>query len=142
MSRDINHIRNQIKRHFEKKKEDHKKTYISKKNLYWSKYYQDARWGRLRNAYYAAYPCCEVCDRQGIVTPTDEVHHLHPFGSAPTEEAKWSLLLNPNNLCSCCRRHHKMFHKYMNEKHLEHATINEILIYEQEQEELNSLINK
>lgn len=138
---DIIKIRNQIKQHFEKKKEKHYKEYIAKKNSYWSKYYHDTRWGRLRNAYYAQHPLCECCLEDGLVVPAEHCHHRVPFSTGITEEAKWNLLLNPNNLIMLCEPCHKLFHKLISERHVEQVSIKEVLDYKHEQEELNNLIN-
>lgn len=36
------------------------------------------RWQRLRAAFLAAHPLCEVCDRAGRVEPATDVHHIVP----------------------------------------------------------------
>ena len=125
----IQHIRNNIREHYKKKEEDHYKEYTKKKNNRWSKYYQSSEWHLLRNAYYVAHPLCECCLKEGLVVPCDEVHHLHKFDAGITEEAKWRLLLNPNNLCSLCTSCHKTFHKLMREKNVDSVTIDEVIEY-------------
>lgn len=129
MSSNIVQIRNQIVNHYKQKKEENNKKYIKKHNDYWNRYYQDHRWKELRNWYYNLHPCCEICEAQGIVTPADHVHHCKKFSSGLTEEAKYNLLLNPNNLMSVCRHDHKIIHKIMDEECKDIVTIKEVIDY-------------
>ena len=131
----INHIRNQIKQHFKDKKEQYIKEKDKKRNQSWDKYYKCKEWTELRRIKFYNDPCCEACLKQGLVKPTDQVHHLHKFGNAPTEEAKFNLLLNYNNLASLCERHHKMAHEIMRNNHIDYSTIDMIVQYDNEQNE-------
>lgn len=126
---DINRIRSNIVNHYKQKREEQTKSRSKKHNDYWNKYYQDHRWKTLRNWYYNIHPTCEVCDKEGIVTPAEHIHHLHRFSSGITEEAKFNLLLNPNNLCSCCVQCHKIFHKIMDNECKDYVTIDEVINY-------------
>lgn len=130
---DINRIRNQITNFYNKKKEQKRKTYNPYANHYY-KYYHSPQWQALRANYYANHPCCEICERQGIVTPAEECHHLRVWDSGITEADKWKLLLDPNNLCSTCRDCHRTIHKYLRDKHLDYATIDDIVEYKQQLE--------
>ena len=133
----ITNIRNKINQHFADKKEDYIKKKRENNRRKWGRYYHTPQWQSLRQWKFLHDPCCEVCSKQGIVTPTDEIHHLTTFGSATTEEGKWRLLLNPANLCSCCSHHHDLFHRYMKDKGTNTATIDDVIQYE---EYLNSFI--
>ena len=135
---DINRIRNNITNYYKKKKEDQTKYRQKKHNEYWNKYYQDHRWKTLRTNYYNSHPCCEVCQQQGFVVPAEHVHHLHKFSAGLTEEAKFNLLLNPNNLCSVCPTCHRIFHKIMDNECKDYVTIDEVIKYK-DQYELNTL---
>lgn len=134
---DINHIRSNITNYYKKKKEDHYKEHCKRRNEMWLKYYGSTQWKELRNKYYQQHCLCECCLRQGRVVQADEVHHIHKFSSGITEEAKWRLLLNENNLISLCAYHHDIAHKYMNNNHTDIADIDDILYYE---EHINSII--
>lgn len=129
---DIVKIRNNINNHFKGKKEEYKRSKEKHHNDIWNVYYQDRRWKNLRDYYYSLYPCCEVCEKEGIVIPTDNIHHLRRFAAGLTEEAKYNLLLNPDNLISVCSYHHKIFHKLMRERNVDEISINEVIAYDKE----------
>lgn len=133
----ITNIRNKINQHFADKKEDYIKKKKENNRRKWSRYYHTPQWQALRTQYYYEHPICECCEKQNIITPTEEIHHLNVFSSATTEEGKWNLLLNKNNLCAVCKHHHDLFHRYMRERNRNSATIDEILQFE---EYLNSFI--
>lgn len=75
-------------------------------------YYNSKGWHTLRNAYYQSHPLCEMCLQNGISKQAEHVHHIREFLRGRTEEERWSLLLNPNNLMSLCVEcHHKIHNK-------------------------------
>lgn len=76
-------------------------------------YYNSKEWHILRNAYYCSHPLCERCLERGISRQTEEIHHKRPFLTGRTEEEKWSLLLNPNNLMALCSKCHDEVHRSM-----------------------------
>ena len=129
-SMSIQTIRNKIQKHFEDKHNEYLTKQRNRSNRRYGKYYQSKGWKDLRALKFTNNPTCEVCERQGYVTPTEEIHHLRPFLTGITEEARWNLLLNYNNLCSCCRYHHSLFHDYIRKNHLDYASIDNILSYE------------
>ena len=55
-------------------------------------------WRRIRAAYIAAHPLCEVCEKEGRLTPVEEVHHIVPLANGGTHD--------PDNLLSVCLRCH------------------------------------
>lgn len=63
----------------------------------------DGRWQRLREMYLRRHPLCEVCEREGRVTPAVIVHHRKPIkrGGHP---------LDVENLMSVCRACHDKLH--------------------------------
>lgn len=119
---EIHRIRSNISKFLTTNKIKHQDTRRDNK---WSKYYQSGKWKTLRAKKYNDMPICEVCLKEGIVKQADEVHHLVPYGSGTTEQDKWRLLLDYNNLCSCCSRHHDMFHDYLRTH--DFATIDDII---------------
>lgn len=131
----IQHIRDQIVQHYKDKKELYNKSKSIKNRRKYGEYYQSSKWKDLRAIKFVNDPCCEVCKQQGIVKPTEEVHHLHVFLSGKTEEDKWSLLLDYSNLCSCCRYHHHLFHDYLRRYNKNQATIDELIEYEDKYKE-------
>ena len=131
---DINRIRNQIETHYKQKKEEYIQRRNKRRNDKWEKYYSSNQWKTLRNIYYSNHPICEVCEKEGIITPAEHVHHYKKFSSGLNEEARWNLLLNYNNLISLCKTHHEIAHKYMNENNTDKAGIEEILKYDHERD--------
>lgn len=78
----------------------------------------------------AQNPLCEECQKEGIVKPTQCVHHLTEIESAKTDKEAWDLATSMNNLQSLCfechrkvhaekRSHSKEAHKQRNSERLE-----------------------
>lgn len=136
MSDNIVNIRNKINNYYKEKKEEYwknrHKQQSKRRNSKWNKYYHDNRWQLLRTAYYTAHPLCECCLKCGYVVPGEHIHHITRFDSGNTEEAKYNLLLNVNNLVCLCRHHHDIAHKYMHEHNVDKADIDDIVQYENE----------
>lgn len=77
-----------------------------------SNYYNSKAWHQLRNAYYLSHPLCERCLLNGRSVQAEHVHHIHPFMLGKTDEERWRLLLDANNLMSLCIEcHHEMHHQ-------------------------------
>ena len=76
-----------------------------------AKYYNSALWKHLRNSWIKEHPVCEICYRQGIIKAAEEVHHIRPFTRGLTEEERWTLLLDEDNVISLCRHCHEEVHK-------------------------------
>jgi len=125
----INLIRNNINKHYKEKSEAHKEI-AHRRNSKWNKLYQDHRWKRLREWKIQHDPICELCLKEGVVTPADEIHHLQIIGSGINDEDKFRLLLDPLNLCSCCSRHHDVFHAYLKENNKVYASLDEVFKYD------------
>lgn len=79
-----------------------------------SKYYNSKYWKKLRTQYIQEHPICHDCMLEGISRPAEEVHHLTSFMNGKTDEERWDLLLDPNNLVSLCIKHHHERHKQLN----------------------------
>ena len=126
---DINRIRSNITNYYKKKKEEQNKSRSKKHNDYWNKYYGSKQWHELRNNYYQLHPCCECHEQLGIVVPAEEVHHLRVWSKALTEEGKWNLLLNSNNIISLCKDCHRLIHKLIEQKNTDYISLNELVKY-------------
>lgn len=89
------------------KKEKQKGSKRSNRSL---KYYNDRRWKILRNWYIRENPLCEICMMMGISKEAEHVHHRKEFLKGKTEEERYELLLDPDNLQSLCAEHHMEIH--------------------------------
>lgn len=88
------------------KKPRKERTKHSKRSNKSSRYYNDIRWKRLRNWYIEQNPLCEVCLEQGISTPAEEIHHKREILSGQSDEERFELLLDIDNLQALCKSHH------------------------------------
>ena len=62
----------------------------------------DQAWKRLRRSHLQQEPLCQDCLKEGFVNGTNlEVDHIIPIGVRP------DLRLEPSNLQTLCRSHHK-----------------------------------
>lgn len=78
-----------------------------------AEYYNSSAWHSLRLDYYSKNPLCEVCLAHDVVRVAEHVHHKRKFLSGITEDERWSLLLEPNNLMSVCSKCHSKLHSKM-----------------------------
>lgn len=76
-------------------------------------FYNSLAWKRFRNTYMTEHPICYECCAHKHVEPAEDVHHLHPFSKAMTEEEQWKLFLDPNNVRSLCKKCHHKYHNKM-----------------------------
>lgn len=75
-----------------------------------AKYYNTSRWHNLRDWYIKQHPFCELCESKGIVRLAEEVHHKTEFLRGQTEEERWKLLTDVDNLQSLCCECHNNIH--------------------------------
>ena len=61
-------------------------------------------WQRIRNRYAAAHPLCEMCLKEGKLTPVEEVHHIKPISQGGDHRES-----NLMSLCQSC--HTKLHHE-------------------------------
>lgn len=54
-------------------------------------------WKRIRDSYIALHPLCEQCERNGRITPAEEVHHILPLSQGGTHD-----FANLMALCTPC----------------------------------------
>lgn len=78
-----------------------------------ARYYNSKWWKTLRNGYIRNNPLCYMCAINGRSTAAEEVHHKTPFMTGKTEEERWNLLLDPDNLISLCKDCHREIHRQM-----------------------------
>lgn len=61
----------------------------------------DKNWRRVREAYLAAHPLCEMCLLEGKCVPASMVHHRRPLAAGGTNAAE-----NLQSLCDSCHGMH------------------------------------
>ena len=93
----------------------HKELPYKHENNVSGKYYNTKQWKNLRNYYIRRNPLCEICLSKGIVKPANEVHHKRPFLLGRTDEERWQLLTDEDNLQSLCYACHDEVHRKMNQ---------------------------
>lgn len=54
-------------------------------------------WKRIRDRYIQAHPLCEMCTRDGKLTPAEQVHHVVALSRGGTND-----VTNLMSLCSSC----------------------------------------
>lgn len=55
-------------------------------------------WKRIRDKFVETHPFCEECYKRGVLTPTEEVHHILPLSRGGTHDR--------NNLMALCKPCH------------------------------------
>ena len=65
-------------------------------------------WHRIRARYVAAHPLCVKCLEAGIITPTEEVHHIVPISRGGTHA--------DSNLMALCQSCHTKIHREMGDR--------------------------
>ena len=65
-------------------------------------------WKRIRDKYAMEHPFCEVCLKEGRLTPVEEVHHILPVSCGGRH--------NRENLMSLCQSCHNKIHHDMGER--------------------------
>ena len=59
-------------------------------------------WKRIRDRYARAHPLCEMCLKEGRMTPVEEVHHILPISQGGNHRE--------SNLMSLCQSCHTKIH--------------------------------
>jgi 5-methylcytosine-specific restriction protein A len=88
-------------------KPNHRRDTINKKE--YQKIYNTPRWKKLRRLKLQNNPICEKCWERGIVTPTEEIHHIVPF----IQDIE--MAFDYDNLIALCVECHKEAHKNIHE---------------------------
>lgn len=65
-------------------------------------------WKRIRDRYVAAHPLCEMCLKEGRLTPVEEVHHIVPLSQGGTHRN--------DNLMSLCQSCHTKLHHELGDR--------------------------
>ncbi len=67
-------------------------------------------WKRIRDRYAAAHPVCEMCLKEGRLTPVKEVHHILPISQGGDHRE--------SNLMSLCQSCHTKVHLEMGDRQI------------------------
>ena len=126
----IETIRNNIQKRLDANKQSHRVEKAKRTNTHSNKYYGSKYWHILRSQYYTSHPICEVCLKLGRIKSADSIHHLTPFSYGETEDEKWKLLLDVDNLVSVCTPHHQLFHELLRTQKRSRVEIDEVVQYE------------
>jgi 5-methylcytosine-specific restriction protein A len=81
-----------------------------------AQYYNTSQWHKLRDHYIKNHPFCERCEENGKVTLAEQVHHKIEFLKGCTDEERWKLLLDEDNLQSLCSKCHAEIHNERNKQ--------------------------
>lgn len=82
--------------------------------------YNSKMWKSLSKWYRGQHPLCEMCTKKGLTTPAEAVHHINsPFKDELSEDEKWDLLLDIDNLMSVCVDCHLEIHGLKKDERLE-----------------------
>jgi len=65
-------------------------------------------WKRIRDKYVLEHPFCEMCLKEGKLTPVEEVHHILPVSRGGRH--------NKENLMSLCQSCHNKIHHEMGDR--------------------------
>lgn len=76
-------------------------------------FYNSARWKKCRLAFLTEHPVCERCERMGIVTPSNHVHHI--IYITPDNINDPETVLNWDNLEALCHDCHTREHKVLSQ---------------------------
>lgn len=77
-------------------------------------FYGSMAWRRFRDTYVSLYPLCQECLKHDRVNPTEHIHHIKPFMSGNSEEERWRLFLDENNVIALCSTCHHAIHNKIN----------------------------
>lgn len=65
-------------------------------------------WKRIRDRHITLHPLCEMCLKEDMLTPAQEVHHILPISKGGTH--------SQDNLMSLCRSCHNKIHIEMGDR--------------------------
>lgn len=72
--------------------------------------YNTARWRELRLVKLSRNPLCEMCLKEGRITPTEDIHHIVSFMTVYDYQQRLRLAFDFNNLMSLCKQCHQKMH--------------------------------
>lgn len=67
-------------------------------------------WKRIRDRYVMEHPLCEMCLKEGRLTPVEEVHHIIPVSQGGTHDR--------SNLMSLCQSCHTKIHMEIGDRQI------------------------
>jgi hypothetical protein len=74
------------------------------------KFYSSPQWRQLRLFYIQEHPVDELCLLNQEVVAADHIHHIIKFENQATEELKWMLLTDVDNLVAVSEETHINIH--------------------------------
>lgn len=74
------------------------------------KVYNTRRWRKLRAAYLMEHPLCEICKKDGVITPAIDVHHRDSFANYDGLQML-NKAFDADNLVALCKICHANLHK-------------------------------
>lgn len=75
-----------------------------------AKYYNSPAWTNTRRCVAQEKPLCELSLLQNRVVNADELHHLIKFNEQPTDELRFRLLIDPDNIIGVSTQKHLNIH--------------------------------
>lgn len=87
-----------------------RKTENSEKRQERQKFYNTAKWQKLRLVKLANNPLCEICLVDEKLKFAEDVHHIISFMDGADDNAKKALFFDINNLQSLCKQCHQKQH--------------------------------
>jgi 5-methylcytosine-specific restriction enzyme A len=91
-----------------REKRDYLKQLDNANRVFAANLYHSLGWKRLRISKLVANQLCERCEKMGIITLANEVHHIKKFMSGINEGEKALLFYQFDNLMSVCPECHKI----------------------------------
>ena len=74
------------------------------------KFYSSMPWKNARRAYISQHPVCELSLLENQVKPAQHVHHIIKWFEQDTEDIKWMLMLDPDNMLAIDNKVHQYIH--------------------------------
>jgi 5-methylcytosine-specific restriction protein A len=74
------------------------------------KIYNSEKWRKLRRFKFSCNPLCEICEKKGMITPAEDIHHIVSFMSSDDIEKRYYLAYDFYNLLSLCKVCHQKLH--------------------------------
>lgn len=75
------------------------------------KLYNDTIYKKERDWYMQCKPICECCERDGLITPSKDLHHImSPHEIGISKEEAYRRLRDEKNFLAVCQFHHLLCH--------------------------------
>lgn len=73
--------------------------------------YNDTYYKKIRDWYMMCHPICQLCERDGLITPSSDLHHIQsPFDYGLSKEESYRRLRDEKNFIALCQYHHLCQH--------------------------------